>query len=290
MALPLFDVNAIRILVLVAIAIIYAGYDLFNKRDIPDIVAYASVAIGIAFTLTLGVQEMEYSALVAIIVGALSYFLYRIGQLGLGDGFEFVAISLLLPMQPAPYLSSALQFNLPFILSVFIATGIAAVILVPISYLSGYGKGALSLKGVHKNNFVKAAIMLVAYAALFLFDAYMLGAGIASMIVVALVAIPSAIMVLYEKRIMMQMVRSVYPKELDDGDIIAIDLMSKGDISYFRRRSHSFGRLATKGIIARISNVKRKIPVYKNAIPLAFPTLIGVLVALLFGNVLLYLV
>ncbi|MGI0141201.1 MAG: prepilin peptidase [Candidatus Micrarchaeales archaeon] len=288
----IFDLNTLRVAALVVIAVIYACYDLFNKRDIPNIVAYASVAVGIVFTLTLGTQTMIFSILVALIVAAVSYVFYKIGQLGLGDGFEFVAISLIIPMQPVPLLLGAAQFGLPFMLSVFIATGFAAIIMVPLYCISRMKSKQRwdALSKASDNTKIKAAIMALAYGSLLLFMIYSFGFSIGALVVIAAIGIPSVMAIFYEKSIMMQMIKNVYPKELDVDDIIAVGLMSKVDIAYFKGRSKSFGKLATFEFVAKAKNLRRKLPVYKNAIPLAFPTLIGVVLALLFGNLLLLIV
>ncbi|MDE1762147.1 MAG: prepilin peptidase [Candidatus Micrarchaeota archaeon] len=281
-----------RLIALIAMVIIYAIYDVFNKRDIPDAFAYVSVFIGVIFTLVLGLHTIEFSALVAIVVGALSYVLYRVGQLGLGDGFEFVAISLLIPIQPSPLLFGGQQFGMPFILSVFVATGFTAIVFVPLYYIlkmnSKSRKEARSLIGSREA--AKAAILIVAYASLLLFVTYLFGFNPVAAAIISLIAVFSALMALFEKGIMRQMIALIYPRELEDGDIIAEDMMAVRDIAYFRKISPGFGRLVTPGIITKIARVRRRIPVYKHAVPLAVPTLVGVGAALLFGNLLLYLV
>lgn len=290
MPFPAFDVNFLRIAALLIIAIVYACYDLFNRRNIPDMMAYGSVAIGIVFTLALwDVQQILYSAIVAAIVGALSYLLYKVGQMGLGDGFEFVAISLIVPMQPAPLLSAASQLGLPFMLSVFVATGVAAIVLVPAYCIAHMrrGKRLAPIRGMKANTAAKASIMILAYGSLLLFVTYSFGFSIVAWAIIALIGVPSVVAIIYEEEMKAQMVRWVYPRELEVEDFVAVELMGKKDIAFFAKRYKEFGRVATKEMVGKLSSLRKKLPVYKNAIPLAFPTLIGIVAALLFGNLIL---
>ncbi|MDE1850760.1 MAG: prepilin peptidase [Candidatus Micrarchaeota archaeon] len=287
MPFPAFDVGLLRIAALLAIGIVFAAYDIFNRRNIPNVFAFGSVAIGAVFTLALGdVQQIVYSVLVASVVGALSYLLYKIGQMGLGDGFEFVAISLIMPLQPAPLLQAVGQLGLPFMLSVFVAAGIAAIVLVPAYCIAKMrrGKRLEPLIKIRPNTAIKAAIMLLAYGALLLFVTYSFGFNLIAWAIVVLIGIPSVVAIIYEGAMKEQMVKWVYPKELEAEDFIAIELMGRKEEAYFGRRYKKFGRVATKEMVLRLRGAKRKLPVYKNAIPLAFPTLIGIVAALLFGN------
>ena len=86
------------------------------------------------------------------------------------------------------------------------------------------------------------------------------------------------------------MVRNVYPSQLEDEDIIAVYVMNEKDLRYFNSLSKSFGRLTTRKLMQDLKGVRKKLPVYKNAVPLALFTLIGGVISLLFGNVLLYVI
>lgn len=113
----------IRAVILLAIALVYAIYDLFNKRNVPDSFVYASAIIALLVTFTYSIGTIGISILIATVIGSIGYVLYRAGILGAGDFFEFMAISLIFPYQPAPLIVGIGQLNIPFILSIFIATG-----------------------------------------------------------------------------------------------------------------------------------------------------------------------
>lgn len=281
--------STLQIALLIIITLIYALFDGFNKRNVPNIFAYASVVIGAVVLVATNPQStIVVGALLAVLVGALCYILYRTGFLGGGDLFEFVAIVLLLPMQPQPLLTFAPQFNLPFILSVFIATGIVSVWAVPAYYLLFVrNKGRVA---VEKKHSVTALALILAYFLLFMIIAAFTGFRLSTLALLLVIAVPSAIVLMFQKTITRRMVSDVYPKDLEDGDIIATNMMRRSDIGFFMKKSKRFQRLVTPRLMRDLRGVKRKMPVYKNAAPLALMTFVGVLLALAFGNLLLYVI
>lgn len=278
---------ALPLLSLAAISILYAAFDLFNKRNVPDVFAYASVVVGLAVTFLYNYSLLTYSFLIAFVVGAVGYVVYRLGLWGAGDYFELVAISLIIPAQPAPIFGNVAQLGLPFILSVFVATGFAAVWIVPVYYLLFVNR-KWSRKPDMKRVLYGVSLLLL-YAILFLFIYFFYGFGYEKLFLLLLVAIPSSITLVFEEEITTRMVERIYPKMLDEGDIIAFNMMSRAERRYFSRYS-GFGRLATRGLIAKIRNARTRLPVYRNAAPLAVFILIGIVISLLFGNVVLFIV
>ena len=83
------------------------------------------------------------------------------------------------------------------------------------------------------------------------------------------------------------MVEDIFPRELDEGDIIAFNMMSKRDLNYFTSKYKGFERLATRGEIKMLKSENRKLPVYRNAAPLAVFIGAGIIFSLLFGNIIL---
>ena len=280
--------DLLRILILVIITLAYALFDIFNKRNVPNLFAYATIAVGVLVALTYGAGTAAYGFLIAIIAAALGYLAYRAGFLGGGDVFEFAFIGLVLPMQAMPLLASIPQFGLPFLLSVFIATGYATIIFTPLYYIIK-GKRKLGHKKleVDRNKAIAGFVILVIYAGMILLTNYKIHYSLLGMAILLLAAVPSAAILIYEKYIYEGMILSVYPSKLEEGDMIATNLMSKDDIAYFRERSRHFGRLVDKKVLAKIKGARRKLPVYKNAIPLALFVFIGVAVSLAVGNILL---
>ncbi len=279
--------DLIRILLLLAITLAYALFDIFNKRNVPDLFAYVSVAVGLAITLTYSHSTILFSLMIAAVIAAISYFLYRAGQLGAGDGFEFVAISLIMPLQGSAAIVSASQFSMPFILSAFVATGVIAVWVAPIYYLSIRKKSRLAVSG---NDILKGASVFLSYMILLLLFVYLFGFRYMSALIILIIGVPSAFIAIYARRINERMVEPVYPNKLEPGDMIAINLMSDADIKFFSRRSEHFGRLVTKRLINDIKRAKKTLPVYRRALPLAAIIFFGVVASLLFGDILLLLI
>jgi Flp pilus assembly protein protease CpaA len=281
----------LRIAVLLALALIYAAFDMFNNRNVPNYFVYASVIIAAVITLTYPLHTVYVSALVAIVIFALGYMIYRKGFLGAGDVFEFVAISLVLPIQPAPILADVSQFGLPFIFSVFVTTGYASLIGIVIYYLFVARRSPMEKDfRIEKQRISSAAVLLISYIIMLAFVYMAFRITIAALVLVLLIAVPSALVIVYERKINMRMVAMVYPAELEEGDMIATNLMKRSEIRYFKSKANGFGRLATNSLISEIKGIKRRLPVYRNAVPLAFFVLVGVVVSLIVGNVLLLIV
>ena len=279
----------IRILLLVLISLIYALYDIFNKRNVPDLFVYASLAVGLLSTIAYWSYLSLYSIGIAVVIGAIGYIFYKGGQLGAGDGFELVTISLLLPIQPTPFLASIAQFGMPFILSVLVATGFAAIVIVPIYYLLIDGKNRRKIEKVDAKSMVKGIIILTVYLVL-LAMIYLVRYQISliAIVLILILAVSSMFMALYANEINYRMISFVYPKELERGDMIAVSIMKKSDLAYFTRAYEKFGRVADDQLIAKVKDLNRKLPVYKKAVPFAAFIFIGVVVSLLFGDIFLF--
>ena len=284
----------IRIASLVAISLAYMLFDIFNKRNIPSVFAYASVAYGLLLTfLYLNIASIAISVAIAAIVMGIGYLVYKAGMLGAGDVFEFAALSLILPFQAMPLIASVPQFGLPFIVSLFIDSGIAALVAVPLYYIPlarrALKKPIGDLAG--KTDAIKAVLVGVVYLAFLGFLIIKIGTGIGGIILMSIIAFGSFCVVLFERPITMSMVKYLTFRDFEDGDIIAWNLMKQSQIDRIKRRVKGFNRLITKKLVneMRKKKVAERIPVYKNAIPLAAPIFIGVVLAVLFGNVILLL-
>jgi Flp pilus assembly protein protease CpaA len=121
---------------LVAITLVYAIFDIFNKRNVPTVFAYATLVVGVIFTLsTLNIMVIAESSVIAAVIFGLGYMLFKAGQLGAADVVELAAISMMLPIMQTPLLANTYQYGIPFIVSVFIATGIAALVMIPLYYI-----------------------------------------------------------------------------------------------------------------------------------------------------------
>lgn len=259
-------------------SILYAYFDVFHKRNVPDELVYASLFVGMISTLFYQFSIIFYSFLIAVFVGAVGYLLYKVGLLGLGDGLEMVFISLMFPFQPQPLINIP-QLNLPFILSVFVAAGFATIISLPIYYFAKAKRFT-----TNKNSILKAAIVFLSYLILVMLVYLLFGFRIIATIFILTIASFSALLFLIEGEINKMMVVWVYPDSLEENDIIATNLMNKEELTFFKTRYKKFDRLADRELIEAIKKYRKKIPVYKKAIPFSLFIFIGILIALLIGD------
>ena len=287
---------ALRLGSVAVIALVYMLYDLFNRRNVPAVVVYATLAYGIVLTLLyLNVVAVVVSLLIAVAVLAVGYVVYRIGQLGFADVTELAALSMVLPLQSIPILINVLQYNLPFIVSVMINSGIAVLIIVPLYYipLAARRFGSKRLDSMlSQGNWIKVGLVTVVYALFLAFLIYFTDAGWPGIAIIAVMMAGSALLLFFERPITDVMVRYVRLKDMEEGDIIATSLMSRRELANVKRRVPGFERLVTARLMAtmRRKRFNSKLPVYKNAMPFAAAIFVGASLALLFGNLLLYII
>jgi Flp pilus assembly protein protease CpaA len=285
----------IRITSLVIIALIYMLFDVFNKRNIPGLFIYLSLAYGFILTLLyLNITTILFSTATALLVLGGGYLLYRAGQLGVADVVEFAVLSMILPTQITPLLSKVPQFNLPLIISLLINTGISAFIVAVLYYLPKakmMSKTPL-LSQITNSNILKALTIGASYTAFLILLVSFFGFYLPGVILILLLLSTSILVVLFEKPLTSTMVSYVSYTGFEAGDIIALNLMSQSEIGAVRKKVKRFDRLLTDKLIKDIKTkgIRTKFPVYKNAMPLALPIFIGVCLSLLFGDLLLFII
>ncbi|MEM4065005.1 MAG: hypothetical protein QW582_02185 [Candidatus Micrarchaeaceae archaeon] len=291
--MPLINFYLIRIITAITIATIYMCYDLFNRRNIPNIIIYTTSIIGIAFLFIMPTILVE-SATFAIIAFSVGFLIYKIGQIGLGDIIEIVLLSLIIPFQEVPLLINKIQYSLPFILSLFIASGFIALIIVPIIYIPKAARK--NLLHLNKNETKKAEFKVIIFSVAYLIFAGMLANfGMLSLYGIILIGIfifSSDITILFEKAMLRVMIIYKKASELGIDDMIAISLMNKELLDSIKSKVPEFTGLATKNIIEELkeNRINSKIPVYENGIPFAVPIFLGLIISLLFGNILLLII
>lgn len=277
----------------ILIALGYMLFDVLNKREVPNLFAYATILFAFAALPFFGNWHLVLqSYLIAFAILGFGYFIYRIGQLGLGDVFEFAVLSLLLAPISAPLVSYGVAgVALPSVISLFLDTGIAAVIIVPAFYIVVAVKrfGSSITKGIGRRDLMKAAAIVLAYS---VFAALLVQISYAKVLLfslLALIILGSSLLLLFQRPVTEVMVEMVGFRGFTEGDIIAFNLMSRREVSSASRRVKSFGRLVTKDMISemRRKRVSQKFPVYKRAVPFAVPIFFGTLMTIIAGNLLL---
>lgn len=285
----------VRIASLVVLALVYMLFDIFNKRNIPGVFVYFSIAYGFLLTLLyFNISTILFSTAMALLVLGGGYLLYRAGQLGMADVVEFAALSLILPMQIGPLLSKIPQFNLPFVLSLLINTGISAFIFAVLYYLPKVktANKAPLLSLITNSSVAKALTIGVSYVVFLVVLVHFYGFYIPGAALILLLLVTSILVVLFERPLTSTMVSYVGYKDFEAGDIIALNLMSRREIDSVRKKVKGFDRLLTDKLITdmKAKRIATKFPVYKKAMPLALPIFVGVCLSLLFGDLLLLIV
>lgn len=280
--------TALEIAVLLAVTLVYALFDVFNKRNIPDKVVYATLVIGIVTAVLFNYSIILLDFAIAAIVALLGFLVYRSGYLGGGDVLELVFIALVLPIQASSYLNGMSQLNIPFIVSVIIGAGYTAALFIPIYYI--LYKRILAGKGLSRprgRNMLLGAVLLVTYTMFAFAFSYLSAMGIVAAVIVMSLAVASCVSIVFEHDIYQEMTSMIYPKALEEGDMIAINIMSQEDLDYFRKAYPAFGRLATASSISKMKGIKRKLPVYRNSVPFSLFIFLGVVISLSLGNLVL---
>ncbi|MGC8537529.1 MAG: prepilin peptidase [Candidatus Micrarchaeia archaeon] len=279
----------LRIASIIAIAAVYLLFDIFNRRNVPSAFVYATLIYGLMLAAAyFNLRLVLINLGIAAAVFAIGYAVYRAGQLGLGDVMEMCVISLILPFQNFPLLMSIYQYNIPFIIAVAIASGIVALVIVPIYYLP-HTKHELAesiISKVSSKDIFKSALIGLSYLILIGMLAFTHTISIYGVIILGIILLGSSFTILFERPITESMIRYVSVEEFEEGDIIAFNLMSNGQVEAMKSKIMNFGKLVTKKMIDEMqaNGITDKLPVYKLGIPFAVPIFIAVLISLLFGN------
>ena len=106
--------------------------------------------------------------------------------------------------------------------------------------------------------------------------------------VISVFAVFSIIMLLFERAITDSMVEYVGVGKFEEDELIAMNLLSQQEVTKLRKKLKHFGRLITPALIKEMKQKRfnEKLPIYKAPIPFAAMIFIGLVAAVLFGNIL----
>lgn len=289
------ELYLVRIISLIAIALVYMLFDLFNKRNVPSIFVYGTLAYGALLTLLyFNESTILISGGIALVVLGIGYVLYAIGQLGMADVIEFAALSLILPLQSTTLLSVALpSFPFPFILSLIINTGIVAIIISPLLYIP-LAKKRLKMplsSLISKNDVYKAVMIAAIYAVFLAVIVIYIPISILGIVVFVLILVSSSILLLFSTPMAKSIVQYLTVNKLEEGDMIDLTLLGAEKTRSMKRKLKNFGGLVTTKLIKEMKQkrIKEKLPVYQQGIPFALFIFIGTILTILVGNILLLL-
>lgn len=275
-----------RMLVAVAFTGAAAYYDMFNRKWVPDTLLWCFLGASLLLNVVFFDAAIFMSALaVASIVAALTYSLYRMGQLGGADVFAMASIALAIPYLPKPLLAAAQAVPYPFFLSVLAPTGIAFILHMLVRFIPYISRRIAQGK-------VELTLQKVAGPAIILFSLLIFWAIASSLPVsfppayFAVVGFLGAALIffsLFMPEIKASMVSRVPVARLQVEDVLALEQMPA------IAGKHRLPPLISKKTIAilRREGVK-SVPVY-TGMPFFLPYLfIGLAFTLLFGDLLYY--
>lgn len=240
-----------------------------------DRILYAMILFGALLNFATLDASLIFAAFTPFtLIMLIGYFLWRAGQFGAGDVYLFAGLQLLLPFQPTMFVESAPVF-LPFVLSIFLATSLFAMVGSAIGYAIMLGRKMF--KGIKGIAF--AGLSLIGLVGL-VFLPFSLGL---SLIFFALV-LSSLLMLLYREEILDVNIEWVSLKRVDEEDIIALNKLPEKKVKFL-----GLEKVATKQqlLLLKKSGLK-KFPVYKHLPRLGPYVFLGLLFCLLFGDALFF--
>jgi hypothetical protein len=253
-----------------------AYYDVFNKKNIPDKMLFAF--LGIAFIANLVLFEETlfwFSIATTVFLSAIGYLFYRVGQLGGADVFVLASIMLLLPIHPS---FSALPFNLPFVFSVFIFSGIIFALYVLLYF-------GFKLTQVEAKPNLLYLLMLLPYAAFafFFINSFLFSPVFFAFVTIAIFA--SVFFLMFKESLNQMLAEELPVAQLEPEDVLALEVMNKDMIERYK-----IPRLMTKDQIERLKKTKvGEVWVYTKLPPFIPFVLAGMLLSLFFAKALLLL-
>jgi Flp pilus assembly protein protease CpaA len=247
-------------------------YDLFNNRNVPEMLLYGFLALAFIFNIVFFDYDVfVYGVVLAFILLVVGFALYRVGQIGGADVIMVAALVLLLPINPS-YLE--VPFNYPFIFSVLIFGGTAFAVFS----IFFFARIIAKKKTKAKPNYLYLSLLFVYALFVYLFINApffsLMYFGIASVLLLS-----SIIFLMYRNVIMEATMEQVYVKDLEPEDVV---VQEKMDLHMKRMKIGNV--LSQKNIDALKRSGTKSVWVYANLPPFLPFLLIGLLVALFFGN------
>jgi hypothetical protein len=287
----------------IAIAVIGTGigawFDIFNRKNVPDMFLYAFLGVSLVINI------IDYSAfianlpLAALLIAALFLF-YKFGQLGGADVIILAAIYSALPTITSPLLGAPTQvtgitaipfavgISLPSVLSILAIAAFLFFIVMCVKYIPFVASRIMKGKAkLQKTQIAQFAVIAVAYIfVLYTFLTSPLSTFIGTNYLVFLVAVMffSCFFILFKDEVMSSMVRWRTVRDVEHEDALAIERIDSKIVDRYR-----IGRLVTADQLKRMKKLKIKWPVLD--LPMFLPyLLIALVLYVLFGDPILYLV
>jgi len=263
----------IRIALVLLGTAIGAYFDLKNNKNIPDNFLY--VFLGVAFITNLVFFNYDVSLFaigLAVVISLIGFLFYKLGQLGGADVFILASIALLLPITPS---FVDMTFNIPFILSVLVFSGVIFSLYLLIHFTR------IIINRKAKPNYIYL-ILLIPYLLFayiyfnFPFISYFY------FIVVSIVIFSTIFFLAYKKDINGSMVKLISLNKAEPENILATEFMDKKLVEKYKLQ-----RLLNENELQRLKKLKiKKLWIYTDLPPFLPFILLGVLCSLLLSNLL----
>ena len=266
----------VRVIVAFIGVLIATYYDVFNKKNVPDLFLYAFLAIAFLLNLILYDQNLFwFSIAITIFISAIGYLFYRVGQLGGADVFILAAIMLLLPIHPS---FVGMSFNVPFVFSVIIFSGVVFALYMMVYF-------GLKLMSTESKPNLLYLLMLIPYG---LFAYVYSGSFLFSPVYFAFISISMfaiILLMMFKETINKLLAEELPISQIKPEDVLALELMNKDLIDRYK-----LTRLMTKTEIEKLKKTKiTEVWVYTKLPPFIPFVLIGMILSLLFAkNLLLF--
>ena len=285
---PAASVPGIDVRMIVAIAFTGAAayFDMFNKKWVPDSLLWCFLGASLLLNVLFFDSAIFAQALfISIIIAALTYALYRMGQLGGADVFVMASIALAIPYLPKPLLAASQAIPYPFFLSVLAPTGIAFIVHMLFRFIPYVSHQVSTGK-------VKFTVQKVAGPVLIAVSLLIFGTVVSSLPVslpasyFAIIGFLSAALIffsLFMPEIKASMVEKIPTSRLQCEDVLALEQMPS------LAKKLRLSPVICEKTIAALKHAKVKsVPVY-TGMPFFLPYLfIGLVFTLLFGDLLYY--
>ncbi|MCX8174646.1 MAG: hypothetical protein N3E51_00360 [Candidatus Micrarchaeota archaeon] len=272
-----------RLLVAVAFTAAAAYYDVFNRKWVPNAVAYGSLVAAVLLNIVFFSQEAFIFAVGwGALIFAATYLLYKSGQLGGADVYIISSLAMAVPVLQKPALAPPQQVPYPFILSVLLATGIIFIAHMLLRFVPFISK-KISRGEVRFcwSRLATPAVLLAAFS-VFIYALARLPIALpySYLLVLAFLFFALLFFSFFKEEIKESMIETVPVGKLQEEDVLALDRMKPGIV-----RKLSLSPVLSQSSIKKLRKSRLKaVPVY-TGMPFFLPYLLfGLIFTALFGD------
>ena len=261
----------IRIAVVLLGLLATTYFDLFNKRNVPNNLLYAFLAVAFAVNFLFYDQDiLLFSIFVAIPIALFGYVFYKLGQIGGADVLVLLAINFALPIHPS---LSQLNFNFPFIASTFVFSGVIFALYFIVNFST-----KLQRLAARPNKL--AFVLLIPYAILaYLYVTSPLYSPV-YLVFITIMLLSSIFFIAYRNDVYKLQAQKIPLSKAEQEDVLALELM---DPEYVKK--NKLQRLLTQSELARLKKLKiKELWVYTKLPPFLPFLFVGFILALYFSK------